>query len=379
MVPARDLTEPAERPLILEANLRRGQRFFVIDWQRAASYDFRRPVLADWPLPNLGMLWGLESLDGYEPAQSRRWRKWFERPGGDAWRRLWPEHFSLVNAPWEADALAGANVRAAVMPRWGVPALARAMGPRQVAVALPPIGGTLHSAALLVDGDGVAVELRETPSGAAELFELPEPLGAAHDLALTTASIARAEPPGTGRLWAARTTLRGAAGEAPVQIVSLSGTPGGAAPQLIDLFCWGDALEALWRPLATRSVAALFAFEGQARRYTSEDDRVDVTGERISHNAVEIGVHVADGGGELVVGDAWWPGWRAELADGTPVPLEPAGPWRRLTLPEGRHIVRMVYCPPGWRVSWVLAGLGVVMLLVCSFAIRRRSLRGTPS
>jgi hypothetical protein len=73
----------------------------------------------------------------------------------------------------------------------------------------------------------------------------------------------------------------------------------------------------------------------------------------------------ADGPALLVVNDAWWPGWEAEI-DGAPAPILPAdGLVRAIPFPPGRHRLVMRYDPPEVRHGLLLSGLG----LLATFAL----------
>ena len=116
------MPHPEAPPLILRGGLHPGQRFFTLDWIRSASYDYTRRDLTDWALPNLAMLWGVEDLGGYEPAQSERYRAFMKSiHAAEPWRQPFAQHFGLVQNPLAREAFDQANVRAAIFPRWGVP------------------------------------------------------------------------------------------------------------------------------------------------------------------------------------------------------------------------------------------------------------------
>jgi len=101
-----------------------------------------------------------------------------------------------------------------------------------------------------------------------------------------------------------------------------------------------------------------------------------VLGETIRHNRLDLTVEViSPGGATLVVGDAWWPGWRASLETGQPVPLTPdglGGPWRAARLPAGRHVLTMTYVPNGLPLALVLTLAGLAGLAGAMLASRRR-------
>lgn len=83
-----------------------------------------------------------------------------------------------------------------------------------------------------------------------------------------------------------------------------------------------------------------------------------------------------DAPGWLVIADADYPGWRAEI-DGQPAPVLRANyAFRAVTLPAGAHTVQLIFDPPLWRVGWLLAGLGALGLAgLVGGAVRQRRVR----
>jgi membrane protein YfhO len=75
----------------------------------------------------------------------------------------------------------------------------------------------------------------------------------------------------------------------------------------------------------------------------------------------------ADGGAWLVLGDTWFPGWRARL-DGVDAPIWRANhAFRAVALPPGRHEIEFTFVPRGLFVGMALsvgAALGIVVLLL---------------
>lgn len=78
----------------------------------------------------------------------------------------------------------------------------------------------------------------------------------------------------------------------------------------------------------------------------------------------------------LVVADAWFPGWRADL-DGRPVTIHRVNHMLRgVAVPAGRHVLAMRYEPPGWRVA---RDVTFGALAVCAFlALGAVALRARP-
>jgi hypothetical protein len=89
----------------------------------------------------------------------------------------------------------------------------------------------------------------------------------------------------------------------------------------------------------------------------------------------------ATGPALLVIADAWWPGWVAEL-DGAPIDILPADLLlRAVRFPAGRHRLVMRYDPPEVREGLWLSGLGLVLLVVLGgwdLLAWRRGGRGGP-
>lgn len=80
----------------------------------------------------------------------------------------------------------------------------------------------------------------------------------------------------------------------------------------------------------------------------------------------------SDGPALLVVQDAHWPGWRAAV-DGRPVEILVADLLvRAVRWPAGRHVLDMVYDPPGVRFGWALSALGAAFVVVLIVLEARR-------
>jgi hypothetical protein len=83
----------------------------------------------------------------------------------------------------------------------------------------------------------------------------------------------------------------------------------------------------------------------------------------------------------LVVNDAWWPGWEAEI-DGVPATILVAdGLVRAVPFPAGRHRLVMRYDPPEVRQGLALSGLGLVLLSALAVLEERsrRARAGAPT
>jgi hypothetical protein len=80
----------------------------------------------------------------------------------------------------------------------------------------------------------------------------------------------------------------------------------------------------------------------------------------------------ADGDGFLVVNDAWWPGWTADL-DGTVTPVfRVDGLVRGVRWPAGRHVLTMAYRPPELRAGLIVSVAALAALAALLLAGRRR-------
>jgi hypothetical protein len=80
----------------------------------------------------------------------------------------------------------------------------------------------------------------------------------------------------------------------------------------------------------------------------------------------------------LVVQDAWWPGWRAEI-DGAPAELLPADVLvRAVPFPAGRHRLVLTYDPPEVAAGLAISGAGLLALLGLAVAAWRRRPAGGP-
>jgi hypothetical protein len=97
---------------------------------------------------------------------------------------------------------------------------------------------------------------------------------------------------------------------------------------------------------------------GPARIVRYEDERVVVQAR-------------SDGPGLLVLGDTWFPGWKAEV-DGRDASVEPVDyVLRGVRLGPGEHTISFRYTPASWTGGRVLSGIALVGLLVALAAGRR--------
>jgi hypothetical protein len=87
------------------------------------------------------------------------------------------------------------------------------------------------------------------------------------------------------------------------------------------------------------------------------------TAEIVRYAAEEVVVNTAsDQPAVLVLSDAFYPGWRAQV-DGQETAIHPANVlFRGVPIPAGEHTIVFTYEPSGWRLGWGLAALGGLLL-----------------
>jgi hypothetical protein len=88
-----------------EIGIRPGERFFAGDVGIQYSYNYTRPFLGRTLLPNLGALYGLEDIQGYDPFIPWRYALYMRRLNASPFQTitLYPSHFGLVrsvDSPW---------------------------------------------------------------------------------------------------------------------------------------------------------------------------------------------------------------------------------------------------------------------------------------
>jgi len=89
-------------------------------------------------------------------------------------------------------------------------------------------------------------------------------------------------------------------------------------------------------------------------------------------NAVVIN---AQGSGILILADAWYPGWQADIDGHSTTVLQVDGVLRGICLPPGNHTITFRFDPP--IVKWGLAVSGISLLLLALYAIRNQRVRRT--
>ncbi|HYP41948.1 MAG TPA: YfhO family protein [Chloroflexia bacterium] len=111
--------------------------------------------------------------------------------------------------------------------------------------------------------------------------------------------------------------------------------------------------------------------QGSEGRDQSED-AVTIT----TYKAEEVRISTrSDQAGLLVLSDLAFPGWEASL-DGQPTQIITADhALRAVYVPAGEHAIRFVYAPPSFRIGAVLAGVGLVAMLVLLAWDRLRQMR----
>jgi uncharacterized membrane protein YfhO len=93
-------------------------------------------------------------------------------------------------------------------------------------------------------------------------------------------------------------------------------------------------------------------------------------------NALRLEV-TADGPAYLMLAQYWYPGWNV-IVDGMKqgAPLRTDYVFQGIPLDAGAHTVEVRFAPPLWRVGWVLAAAGWVLIIAgCAVAWFRRSQR----
>jgi hypothetical protein len=102
----------------------------------------------------------------------------------------------------------------------------------------------------------------------------------------------------------------------------------------------------LYRLAGSKAVREVLG-KGRVVSVSEDTDRVEIVAE-------------AESDVTLVMREAMAPGWRASL-DGRPVALLPyEDRYRSVSLPRGRHVVRLAYHPPGLDLGLGAAALGVL-------------------
>ncbi len=370
-IPAGPILRPTQPPLLARAGLEPGQRFFTIDYKRDFSYDFRRPDLLDWMLPNLGMIYGFEDLGGYEPAQSAAWRKYMdELHATEPGRRLWPHHFALIQAPHRQQLLDEGSVHAAIMPRWGVPQYFSPAGPGVWIAPAPTHADRLLSISTAAASTGIRLEairgdriIEVAQADAVQLGPMADLLAPPE----RWPGIPRLPSPGAGRLLAAQ--IQPPPTTADLWAIRL---PDGA--QLADGYIWGERHSALWEPVAVREIAALMRYRGAPAWATFRHGEGRVLSRLIHANRIEIEVEITSapaGTAELILREAYWPGWRVRV-DGQFASIHREGPWRVIRLDRGRQRIWMDYTPRWLDRSIIFSFFGCILLIKISLMLRNR-------
>ena len=74
---------------------------------------------------------------------------------------------------------------------------------------------------------------------------------------------------------------------------------------------------------------------------------------------------------QLILADVDYPGWEA-FVDGRPVPIEPAGVFRRLEVPAGSSAVDLRFAPHSFRLGLFLSLMGLSLWLAAGLTGWRR-------
>lgn len=409
-------------PLISQAPPHPGERFFSVDWQRASSYDYKRPDLADWLLPNIGMLYGYEDIGGYEPARTERYDRWLasasDWPGG---RQPWAEHFGLLYPPYPTNvpkvtALREANLAAAILPRWGFPADFRfdqhpgrpiegdyypppvgrewRAPPPDLYYATPPswpsgidfwtlyrtrdrhVGPprfmTLRTAdskwIRTVDIRGPA-ELPSEPREASVLHPADVAKKVANNYAEFIASHSGDDPKLTP------------ANNLPAYQIELALPP---IDYPLGIFAWADAIQKVFEPIAEGEMAMICRYNGPAQWATllpaslADFGGGDVVNKLIEANRMRLKVNwKGRGPGVLEIHDAYWNGWKAKV-NGAPAEVRPSGQageglWRWIEVPAGESEVELTYFPPLLFEALGLTLVGALLIALLGLIKSRNS------
>lgn len=389
--PASELAGEGPPALLKRAELQPGERFFVVDWKRDSSYDFRRPDLRDSALPNLAMLWNLEDVGGYEPARTPRYNRWLAAaapwPGH---RQPWSGHFGLPFPPYPdspaVERFGEANPRALLAPRWGVPVYLVPVEERRLGGWAPAWNPDI-AAHLLYRPDA---ETR-----AARRLTVIDVLGSRHAVnfdpessrpAMTPLITAGVDEAGDGGLEldssvrAQAIDLERTGASAPLAGIEIELLP---AEHPAWLFLWSESFEKTYVPVETRGIQMLLRphLPGNWAEVRGPDGAPSRQG-RVLARSIEVNRLDLDvewngtGPGIVEIHDAWWPGWKARV-NGQAAEVRPSGPdgeglWRWIEVPAGKSSLILTYEPPGLRGALTLCSAGLALLLLSGWLIDRR-------
>ncbi len=385
-IKARELFPPdGAPPFIVEPHSKNPRRFFSLDWQRASSYDFRRPALMNWSLPNLPMLWGVEDIGGYEPARSSRYDRWLKSacswPEG---RQPWAEHFGLIYPSHPAElnsSISEANLGSAILPIWGVAVYLRQTGPNHWAGVTKIWPGDLDWRVVSLPAKTATAEGQRNLS----LALAPQvTVNRTLDDATRTTSSATLLPMDLKGLTVNRTVmqseeLRGASESSshPAR-VDLELNPG---DQLGGLYLWSRSLSEIYQPLSALGFAMLCRYRGPTQwtvlkpENPAEQDMGQILDTEIRANRLKLNVRwEGNGPAMLEIHDADWSGWKATV-DGSSVLIRASGPdqsglWRQIAIPAPSnsttskdHTVDLIYRPPFMRMALLMTMLGGIVIV----------------
>lgn len=383
---AGDLVGNGPPELLSSATLGPGERFFTVDWKRDSSYDFRRPDLRDSALPNLAMLWGLEDVGGYEPARTPRYDRWLASAAPwPAGRQPWRDWFGLPFPPPpdtpQFASFAEGNPRAGLLPRWGLPAYLFPIDSSRSGALLPPWNFTMNlhvlyrpgvdsaatRSAVIVDeaGRGRSLPFREDRRIAATVPLLGFPT----------------QPPGQSPV----ETDPGL----QVQVLGVEPARDGSRPAGLELslpaaefpawvFMWSPRLASAYHPESDTGLQTRVSVQapGEWAVVRGEGGQGTILQESIRANRIELRVNWnGNGPGRVRIHDAWWPGWRAWVAD-RQVAVTPSGPdggglWREIAIPPGESDILLIYEPPLLRVSLWSSLVGLLLLMCAGWSLDR--------
>lgn len=395
------LNSESEPALVGDLDLQPGERFFSVDWKRDSSYDYRRFDLAQAALPNFAMISGAEDAGGYEPARTPRYDRWLASastwPGG---RQPWQANFGLPYPPSptsinEAHPWAEANIRGAILPRWGVSVYLRRVEAGRWVGPAPQWAVPLTVRVAFVPGRSQEAAARRQltvvfENGATARWRLDETTRVSLEDSVF-GDLAKGEPLASGaepQLAFEVHRLEIAHPEAmspDPPALRLQGFHLELDPedQLANAYLWSPAMRSDYEPVAEGRLVGAFRYSGAASWTQCRDAQThrpvefEVMESEISANQISIRIwNKSSTDAVLEVHDAFWPGWKGEV-NGEETGVRPSGPdgrglWRWITIPPGESTITMKYRPPLLMASLFLSMLGIALLAGCGGWLRRK-------
>ncbi len=110
---------------------------------------------------------------------------------------------------------------------------------------------------------------------------------------------------------------------------------------------------------------------GPLQEMTESTAEGQATFTQVNSNAFRIQVD-SSAPGLLVLSELWYPGWQATVNGTSQSVIHANGALRAVPIPAGQSIVELNFRPSGWRWGQLLAGVGVLALVVMVWTDRRR-------